>query len=82
MCLLHLHPPSFHSPVNIHHSDQMFYFLLHPTSQTSQVSARSVEVAGEEANTVPNVEAILEDFRVLGKGLVKSVEARTEKWSF
>lgn len=50
--------------------------------KTSQVSARSVEVAGEEANTVPNVEAILEDFRVLGKGLVKSVEPRTEKWSF
>uniref|UniRef100_A0A3Q3VZY5 Nucleolar protein 6 n=1 Tax=Mola mola TaxID=94237 RepID=A0A3Q3VZY5_MOLML len=50
--------------------------------KTSQVSARSVEVTGEEANTFPNVEAILEDFRVMGKDLVKSVEARTEKWSF
>ncbi|KAE8292307.1 Nucleolar protein 6 [Larimichthys crocea] len=50
--------------------------------KTSQVSARSVEVTGEEAKTVPNVEAILEDFRNMGKGLVKSVEARTEKWSF
>uniref|UniRef100_A0A8D3A8K2 Nucleolar protein 6 n=1 Tax=Scophthalmus maximus TaxID=52904 RepID=A0A8D3A8K2_SCOMX len=48
--------------------------------KTSQVSARSVEVTGEEVNTVPNVEAILEDFQVMGKGLVKSVEARTEKW--
>uniref|UniRef100_A0A665SXI0 Nucleolar protein 6 n=1 Tax=Echeneis naucrates TaxID=173247 RepID=A0A665SXI0_ECHNA len=50
--------------------------------KTSQVSARSVEVTGEEANTVPNVEAILEDFRIMGQGLVKSVEARTERWSF
>uniref|UniRef100_A0A8C9XKN0 Nucleolar protein 6 n=1 Tax=Sander lucioperca TaxID=283035 RepID=A0A8C9XKN0_SANLU len=29
----------------------------------------------------PNVEAILEDFRIMGKGLIKSLEARTEKWS-
>uniref|UniRef100_A0A8C4IVS4 Nucleolar protein 6 n=1 Tax=Dicentrarchus labrax TaxID=13489 RepID=A0A8C4IVS4_DICLA len=50
--------------------------------KTSQVSARRVEVTGEEANTFPNVEAILEDFRVMGKDMVKSVEARTEKWSF
>lgn len=46
------------------------------------MAARSVEVTGEEVKTVPNVEAILEDFRVMGKGLVKSVEARTEKWMF
>uniref|UniRef100_A0A3Q1HD25 Nucleolar protein 6 n=1 Tax=Anabas testudineus TaxID=64144 RepID=A0A3Q1HD25_ANATE len=50
--------------------------------KTSQVSARRVEVRGEEVNTVPNVEAILEDFQVMGQGLVKSIEARTEKWSF
>ncbi|XP_068167912.1 nucleolar protein 6 [Antennarius striatus] len=50
--------------------------------KTSQASARTVEVKGDKANTFPNVEAILEDFRVIGKGLVKSVEARTEKWSF
>lgn len=51
-------------------------------TQTSHMSARSVEVTGEDVKTVPNVEAILEDFRVLGNGLVKSVEARTERWSF
>ncbi|KAM4576086.1 nucleolar protein 6 [Odontesthes bonariensis] len=50
--------------------------------KTSQVCARTVEVTEDEANTVPNVEAILEDFRVMGKGLIKSVEAKTEKWSF
>ncbi|XP_077418497.1 nucleolar protein 6 isoform X2 [Vanacampus margaritifer] len=50
--------------------------------KTSQMSARRVEVTGDEAKTVPNVEAILEDFRIFGKDLVKSVEARTERWSF
>ncbi|KAF6725217.1 Nucleolar protein 6 [Oryzias melastigma] len=50
--------------------------------KTSQVSARTVKVTGNEAKTVPNVEAILEDFQVLGKDLVKSVEAKTDKWSF
>ncbi|KAK6306718.1 hypothetical protein J4Q44_G00236430 [Coregonus suidteri] len=48
--------------------------------KTSQMVARHVEVSGEEAHTVPNVEAILEDFRVMGQGLVKSVEPWTEKW--
>ncbi|XP_038078124.1 nucleolar protein 6-like [Patiria miniata] len=28
----------------------------------------------------PNVEAIVEDFKILGQGLVQSVEIRTEKW--
>ncbi|KAJ8285473.1 hypothetical protein GJAV_G00027190 [Gymnothorax javanicus] len=50
------------------------------TFKTSQMSARRVEVTGEEAHTVPNVEAIMEDFRILGQGLVKDVEARTERW--
>lgn len=60
----------------------MFAFFLHHTLQTSQVSARNVEVTGEEVKTFPNAEAILEDFRVMGKDLVKTVEAKTEKWSF
>ncbi|XP_077497145.1 nucleolar protein 6 Mat89Ba [Amblyomma americanum] len=30
---------------------------------------------------VPNVEAIVEDFSILGNGLVASVEARTSKWT-
>ncbi|XP_048851490.1 nucleolar protein 6 isoform X2 [Brienomyrus brachyistius] len=48
--------------------------------KTSQMSARRVEVSGELAQSVPNVEAILEDFRVMGEGLVKKVEPRTENW--
>lgn len=50
--------------------------------QTSQVSARSVKVTGENVSTSPNVEAILEDFQIMGKDLVKSVETRTDKWTF
>ncbi|XP_010903751.2 nucleolar protein 6 [Esox lucius] len=54
---------------------------FHPVPfKTSQMVARRVEVTGEEAHTVPNVEAILEDFRIMGQGLVKSVDLRTERW--
>ena len=37
--------------------------------------------SAKEVKMIPNVEAIIEDFRVLGRGLVQSVEARTEKWT-
>lgn len=50
--------------------------------KSSQMSARTVEINGEDIATVPNVEAILEDFKVMGCGLVKSIEARTERWTF
>lgn len=46
------------------------------------MTARTVKVTEQEVKTIPNVEAILEDFKILGKGLVKSVEARYEKWTF
>ncbi|XP_056141122.1 nucleolar protein 6 [Lampris incognitus] len=49
--------------------------------KTSQMSARCVKVTGDTVHTVPNIEAILEDFQIMGKGLVKSVEARTERWA-
>lgn len=42
---------------------------------------RKVTILNNELVCVPNVEAILEDFEILGEGLVKSVEARTEKWT-
>nr|XP_061811481.1 nucleolar protein 6-like [Nerophis lumbriciformis] len=50
--------------------------------KTSQMSARSVDIRSDVANSIPNVEAILDDFSIIGKDLVKSVEARTERWSF
>lgn len=45
------------------------------------MNARCVEVNGDVATTVPNIEAILQDFRIIGKGLVKNLELRTEKWA-
>ncbi|KAG7264322.1 hypothetical protein CRUP_009944 [Coryphaenoides rupestris] len=49
--------------------------------KTSEINARRVEVKGDEAHSVPNAEAIVEDFRVMGQGLVREVESRTERWS-
>ncbi|KAK2911723.1 hypothetical protein QQF64_027542 [Cirrhinus molitorella] len=48
--------------------------------KASLMNARRVEMNGNVATTVPNVEAILQDFRIIGEGLVKSLELRTEKW--
>ena len=41
------------------------------------LSCRKVD---EQGNLVPNLEAIIEDFKVLGCGLVEAVELRTNKW--
>ncbi|MGH0138393.1 UNVERIFIED_CONTAM: hypothetical protein FKN15_040823 [Acipenser sinensis] len=49
--------------------------------RTAHVKARLVQVKGSEAQTVPNVEAILEDFETLGAGLVREVEVRSERWT-
>ncbi|KAL0979774.1 hypothetical protein UPYG_G00189470 [Umbra pygmaea] len=48
--------------------------------KTGQIVARHLGGTGDRTHTVPNVEAILEDFRVMGHGLVKSVEPMTERW--
>lgn len=49
--------------------------------QASSTKGRMVECRGEDLVMVPNVEAILEDFAVLGEGLVQAVEARSERWT-
>ncbi|XP_041957750.1 nucleolar protein 6 [Alosa sapidissima] len=54
-------------------------FTPHPF-KTGMMGARCVEVSEDKASTVPNVEAILHDFSVLGEGLVHKVVPRTEKW--
>ncbi|KAL2091865.1 hypothetical protein ACEWY4_011663 [Coilia grayii] len=48
--------------------------------KTGTMAARRVEVCEDKVSTVPNVEAILHDFSVLGEGLVERVVPRTEKW--
>ncbi|KAA0716588.1 Nucleolar protein 6 [Triplophysa tibetana] len=47
---------------------------------TTLMNARKVEVHNDVVSTVPNIEAILQDFQLIGEGLVKTVELRTEKW--
>ncbi|XP_058027935.1 nucleolar protein 6 [Ahaetulla prasina] len=49
--------------------------------KVSNIKGRMISRAGSQPTVVPNVEAILEDFKILGEGLVKTLEARTEKWS-
>lgn len=49
--------------------------------QVSNTKGRIVVSQGGEPVMVPNVEAILEDFAILGEGLVQAVEARSERWT-
>lgn len=58
------------------HSCNIFCVL-----QVSSMKGRKVTTMNNELVCVPNVEAILEDFEILGEGLVKNVEAHTEKWT-
>lgn len=48
--------------------------------KTSLMKARRVDVTEDVAITVPNIEAIVQDFRIIGEGLVHKVELRTERW--
>ncbi|XP_066470854.1 nucleolar protein 6 [Tiliqua scincoides] len=69
------------------HGGEVIGVLWKPSSfepqpfKVSSMRGRMMSVLSSEPLTVPNVEAILEDFEILGEGLVRSVEARTEKWS-
>ncbi|XP_010184063.1 PREDICTED: nucleolar protein 6-like [Mesitornis unicolor] len=69
------------------HGGEVIAVLWKPLSfqpqpfKVSNMKGRMVTTLNNEPVCVPNVEAILEDFKVLGEGLVKSVEARTEKWT-
>ncbi|XP_028852070.1 nucleolar protein 6 [Denticeps clupeoides] len=49
--------------------------------KTSLMNARCVKVTDENVCTVPNVDAILQDFCILGEGLVQNVEPRTKTWT-
>lgn len=49
--------------------------------QASSIKGRMVVCQGGDLVMVPNIEAILEDFVVLGEGLVQAVEARSERWT-
>uniref|UniRef100_G3SVB9 Nucleolar protein 6 n=1 Tax=Loxodonta africana TaxID=9785 RepID=G3SVB9_LOXAF len=69
------------------HGGQVIGVLWKPTSfqpqpfKASSTKGRMVVSQGGELVMVPNVEAILEDFAILGEGLVQNVEARSERWA-
>uniref|UniRef100_A0A8B9CH14 Nucleolar protein 6 n=1 Tax=Anser brachyrhynchus TaxID=132585 RepID=A0A8B9CH14_9AVES len=67
------------------HGGEVIVVLWKPLSfqpfKVSNMKGRMVTTVNNKLVCVPNVEAILEDFEVLGAGLVKRVEARTEKWT-
>uniref|UniRef100_A0A8C3LNS6 Nucleolar protein 6 n=1 Tax=Chrysolophus pictus TaxID=9089 RepID=A0A8C3LNS6_CHRPC len=69
------------------HGGEVIAVLWKPLSfqpqpfKVSNMKGRTVTTLNNELVCVPNIEAILEDFEVLGEGLVKRVEAHTEKWT-
>uniref|UniRef100_A0A8C4U9H9 Nucleolar protein 6 n=1 Tax=Falco tinnunculus TaxID=100819 RepID=A0A8C4U9H9_FALTI len=69
------------------HGGELIAVLWKPSSfqpqpfKVSNMKGRMVTTLNNKLVCIPNVEAILEDFEVLGEGLVKRVEARTEKWT-
>ncbi|XP_077004029.1 nucleolar protein 6 [Tamandua tetradactyla] len=69
------------------HGGEVIGVLWKPTSfqpqpfKASSTKGRMVVSHSGELVTVPNVEAILEDFALLGEGLVQAVEARSERWT-
>ncbi|XP_021562923.1 nucleolar protein 6 isoform X2 [Carlito syrichta] len=65
----------------VHYVGGLLDSLIQGFKQASSTKGRMVVSQGGELGTVPNVEAILEDFAVLGEGLVQAVEARSERWT-
>ncbi|XP_044943841.1 nucleolar protein 6 isoform X1 [Mustela putorius furo] len=69
------------------HGGEVIGVLWKPSSfqpqpfKASNVKGRMVTSRGGELVMVPNVEAILEDWAILGEGLVQAVEARSERWT-
>ncbi|XP_018425159.1 PREDICTED: nucleolar protein 6 [Nanorana parkeri] len=67
------------------HGGDVIGVLWNPSSfapqsfKTTNINGRMVD--SKSSLLVPNVEAILEDFRILGEGLVHHIEARTERWN-
>ncbi|XP_053304284.1 nucleolar protein 6 [Spea bombifrons] len=69
------------------HGGEVIGVLWKPSSfepqpfKTTNANGRIMDKDSSPPVMIPNVEAILEDFRILGEGLVHNVETRTEKWA-
>ncbi|XP_006863097.1 PREDICTED: nucleolar protein 6 isoform X2 [Chrysochloris asiatica] len=65
----------------VHYVGGFLDALIQGPKEASSTKGRMVMSQGGELMMVPNVEAILEDFAVLGEGLVQTVEPRSERWT-
>ncbi|KAM8960952.1 nucleolar protein 6 [Pelodytes ibericus] len=69
------------------HGGQVIGVLWKPSSfepqsfKTTNANGRLMDSKSDRSLMRPNVEAILEDFEIIGEGLVRSVETQTEKWN-
>ncbi|KAM5183507.1 nucleolar protein 6 isoform 1-T2 [Callospermophilus lateralis] len=69
------------------HGGEVIGVLWKPTSfqpqpfKASSMKGHMVVSQSGELVLLPNIEAILEDFAVMGEGLVQAVEARSERWT-
>ncbi|KAM5298741.1 nucleolar protein 6 isoform 2-T2 [Ctenodactylus gundi] len=65
----------------VHYVGGFLDALIQGPKEASSTKGHIVVPQGKGLAMAPNVEAILEDFAVLGEGLVQAVEARSEKWT-
>nr|KAF6434044.1 nucleolar protein 6 [Molossus molossus] len=65
----------------VHYMGGLLDALIQGLKEASNTKGRMVVLQGGELVMVPNVEAILEDFAILGEGLVRAVDARSERWT-
>ncbi|XP_073536523.1 nucleolar protein 6 isoform X2 [Phyllobates terribilis] len=69
------------------HGGEVIGVIWNPSSfapkpfRMTKVNGRLMEKKGNSVLMIPNVEAILEDFKILGEGLVKSIECQSERWN-
>ncbi|KAM4706920.1 nucleolar protein 6 isoform 2-T2 [Discoglossus pictus] len=69
------------------HGGEVIAVLWKPSSfepqsfKTINVKGRMMDSKSSTPMMVPNVEAILEDFEIIGQDLVRTTEARSEKWN-
>ncbi|XP_075696499.1 nucleolar protein 6 isoform X2 [Rhinoderma darwinii] len=69
------------------HGGEVIAVIWNPSSFTPQpfkltkVNGRVIDPKSNRLLLIPNVEAILEDFKILGEGLVKSIECQSERWN-
>ncbi|KAG9488294.1 hypothetical protein GDO78_007867 [Eleutherodactylus coqui] len=69
------------------HGGEVIGVIWNPSSftpqpfKTTKLNGRIVDTKSSSLLMIPNMEAMLEDFKILGEGLVKSIECQSERWN-